>query len=321
MYDLPEKEIGRRGFTLVELLVVIAIIGVLVALLLPAVQSAREAARRMQCVNNLKQLGLGMHNYHATHETLPFAVADCCSPSHEVWTTMIMPFAEMQNIHDAFDFSAGFRSAVNQAAILIPVESFVCPSDEGAGDPILDSRHPHNPPRSMGLWYPVSMGPTHDGNSYTDACVFCEDVRPSSDNWCCQGWNCGTNPSPDGVYPPGSSVGMFGRYHNAFRFEDVGDGLSNTLMMGESLPRQCDFLCAYCTNFTTFRTGIPINHMTEPGEGSGDWRRACGFKSLHPGGANFAYGDGSVHFISESLDFRIYNHLGTRDGGEPAQAP
>lgn len=318
---VPDRFRRSSGFTLVELLVVIAIIGVLVSLLLPAVQSAREAARRMQCTNNLKQLGLGMHNYHGAHESLPFAVADCCSPSHEVWTTMIMPFAEMQNVHDQFDFSLGFKHRTNQEAILVAIPGFVCPSDEDSSSPILDARHSHNPIRSMGLWYPVSMGPTHDGNSYTDACVFCPDVRPAADNWCCQGWNCGTLGSPDGLYSPGSSVGMFGRYHNAVRFEDVADGLSGTIMIGESLPRQCDFLCAYCTNFTTFRTGIPLNHMTEPGAESGDWRRACGFKSLHSGGANFCLGDGSVHFVNEGVDFQLFNALGTRDGGEVASLP
>ena len=180
-----------------------------------------------------------------------------------------------------------------------------------------------NPGTALGLWYTGSMGPT-----IPDSCPFCPDQNPSPGNSCCQGWNFGTiagggypagvypngNSYPAGSYPAGSTVGMFGRYHDAVRFADVRDGLSNTIMNGETLPGQCIFISAFADNFNVSPTTIPINTMVSD-RGQGDlWWETSGFKSLHPGGANFAMGDGSVHFFNESIDFPLYNALGTRAG-------
>ena len=299
-----------RAFTLIELLVVIAIIAVLISLLLPAVQSAREAARRMQCVNNLKQLGLAMHLYHDNQKRLPYGVIDCCTPPGGTWVVLLLPHLEQQNLRGQFDLSKKMTDPIHKTPITIPLPVLICPSDGRASDSVLDNRFSHNAPRMIGLWYPVSMGPTQP-----DECPFCPNPNPSPDNWCCQGSNYGTN-------PPGNGVGMFARHAlPVVRFADVTDGLSNTISNGETLPRHCMFNGAYATNFPVYPTNIPLNTMEEDNGVPGVWFRTCGFKSQHPGGGNFLMGDGSVHFFAETIDFRLYNNLGTREGNEVASAP
>ncbi len=310
-----------KGFTLVELLVVIAIIGILIALLLPAVQAAREAARRMQCTNHLKQIGLALHNYHGAHGSLPYGSGSCCSRSNPeawggIWCTMILPYLEMQPLHDAIDFKIHHQD-LPESIVKSSIATYACPSDAAGEDAILEGRFARdNPAVAMGLWYTGSMGPT-----MADSCLFCPDTSPKSDNWCCQGWNLGTQAG--GGFPWGSSVGMFGRYKRpVVRFEHVSDGLSNTLMVGETLPRQCSFISAFSVNFNLSPTNIPLNTLLSNEQNPNqDWYRVCGFKSRHPGGANFAMGDGSVQFLSETIDFRLFNALGTRAGGEAASVP
>ena len=314
----------RRGFTLVELLVVIAIIGILIALLLPAVQAAREAARRMQCSNNLKQIGLAMHNYHTTHSALPFASGCCYSGSYPspfaTWAAMILPFLEQQPLYDTFDFRRPLVDPVNEQAVKTVVSAYICPSDPQGGEPLIGGRFQayQNPPGSMALWYPVSMGPTCDGHSASTGCVFCPEPKNAStdpDSFCCVGWTLGS------AAPPGGFAGMFGRYHKSIRFRDVLDGLSNTLMAGETLPKHCIFNGAYHMNFPMAGTTIPINIMESDEGQDGRWFRTCGFKSRHPGGANFVMGDGSVQFLAETVDYRLFNALGSRDGGEAVSRP
>jgi prepilin-type N-terminal cleavage/methylation domain-containing protein/prepilin-type processing-associated H-X9-DG protein len=310
----------RRAFTLVELLVVIAIIGILVALLLPAVQSAREAARRMQCTNHLKQIALAMHNYHGTHQTLPYGSGDCCDRSNPrawggVWPTMILPQLEQQNLHSAIDFNKHTQDLpANIVQSIVPF--YVCPSDGNASNAVLDKRFSHNPTKAMGLWYTACMGPTTP-----DQCPFCNGgAPPSPGNYCCQGHNWGTLPG-DG-YPEGNSVGMFGRFRNAITFGEVRDGLSNTIMLGETLPKTCAFISMYAVNFNVTSTTIPINTRDSDELSPGtNWWRTSGYKSQHGGGVNVAMGDGSIQFMTENIDYRLYNNLGTRAGGEVALLP
>jgi prepilin-type N-terminal cleavage/methylation domain-containing protein/prepilin-type processing-associated H-X9-DG protein len=320
---------GRQGiaagFTLVELLVVIAIIAILVSLLIPAVQGARESGRRMQCKNHLKQIGVALRHYAAQHKTLPYGSGDCCTRTNPrtwggVWTTMILPQLEQQPLYDAIDFQKNVQDLpVEILTTVIPV--YICPADAGANDAVLDDRFARdNPPRALGLWYTASMGPTEP-----DACPFCPDPTPRPGNWCCQGSNFGTRPGHG--YPEGSSVGMFGRFRNAVRLATVRDGLSNTILVGETLPRQCAFISAFAVNFNVSPTTIPINTMLDDtGTGANlrnghSWWLTSGYKSQHPGGAHFVMGDGSVHFFPETIDYRLYNALGTRDGGENAAVP
>lgn len=305
---------SARGFTLVELLVVIAIIGVLVALLLPAIQAAREAARRTQCSNNLKQIGLAMHGYHDTHQVLPYGslIVDVNDPTNtgaSTWVAHILPFMEQQTIYDLFNFHARMTDLVNRQAVTTPIDTFICPSDpQGAENPLIGGRvQPyHNQEGSFALWYPASMGPTNNG-----VCsLFCPD---SPNSWCCR------QDEPSAPNFRFATVGIFGRHTMGRNFREIPDGTSQTMMVGEGLPEQCAFLGAYHANYPMHDMVIALNNFTEP-EDDEEFYRACGFKSLHPGGANAVMADASVHFLTESIDYRLWCALGTRAGGESITA-
>lgn len=309
------------GFTLVELLVVIAIIGILIALLLPAVQAAREAARRMECTNKLKQIALAMHNYHVTHSTLPFMCGFTMARTGTA-SALILPYLEQQTLYDEFNFNLAMNDPANRTAITTPVASFICPSDPQGRDPILDGRIQNfgNPPESHGLWYAPSMGPLHDRMVGRPGCVYCPSPRSTDsdpESYCCQGLDFSSRSE---TFP-----GMFARRPNSVRFEEVKDGLSQTILLGETLPAHSVFNGAYMENYPGCPTHIPINTMIADegideigASGLCNWQHTMGFKSRHPGGANFALVDGSVHFLSESMDYEMYNALGTKAGGEVA---
>lgn len=307
------------GFTLVELLVVIAIIGVLVALLLPAVQQARSAARRSHCQNNLRQIGLAIQNYHTANEAQPKyhdVEGDYAwGKAGPTWTMAILPFLEQTALYESFDFTQLIRSRENALAVQQVVQSYVCPEAESASEPIFEDRADaggNNPNPALGLYYPASMGPTHP-----DACHYCPVLgRPSEDNYCCQGNNYGTL-NPRGRLGA-SSTGMFGRYNDERTFAQVTDGLSNTFMVGETLPRQCAYGGAFAPNFSLAGTSIPLNTFEVCPRPPGCHNRGCGFKSDHSGGAHFVMADASVHFVIDTIDYRIYNHLGTRAGQDLA---
>jgi prepilin-type N-terminal cleavage/methylation domain-containing protein/prepilin-type processing-associated H-X9-DG protein len=324
---------GRRGFTLVELLVVIAIIGVLVALLLPAVQAAREAARRNTCVNNLKQIGIALHNYESAFGSLPIGTTYASSePYYITWAALMLPYLEQQAAYDRFDFNQPMhsrRSPNEDAAASTELPVYTCPTDERSTEPILqqgrgESRAiagggTNNPIKSQGLWYTASLGPTAP-----DACGFCPEPAPS---YCCRGCSFGTlsviGPEERCTGKIGdSSVGMFTRLAVAYKFSEITDGLSQTIMLGETLPYHCIWNCVFCINFPLSSTTVPINHMeSDSGKRDSTWPRVCGYKSMHPGGANFAMGDASVHFLSESTDYKLFNELGTRANEEVASLP
>jgi prepilin-type N-terminal cleavage/methylation domain-containing protein/prepilin-type processing-associated H-X9-DG protein len=348
----------RSGFTLVELLVVIAIIGVLVALLLPAVQAAREAARRVQCTNNLKQVSLALITYADAKGTLPAATqfrpgkaasSGVFPPPPDngpggTWVLEILPFIEYQALYARFDRTKPCNHVDNFPVLGTSLPFLICPSDGDApaggvyAAGIKVDGGGINPPgaRQMGLWYPVSSGPTH-----FDACPFCPNVSPPTPNFCCQGRYFGSGAvaiANDPIGPIGTPAptfaGLFGRYEKGLKLKEAADGLTNVILAGEQISGHCRYTCAHCPNFPISATNIPLNTFLRHTDGPisagtavvsagfssdpelGGYAQACGYKSRHPGGAHFSMADASVHFVNEAIDFDVYNLLGARSSGQ-----
>jgi len=169
-------------------------------------------------------------------------------------------------------------------------------------------------PEVAKISYFGSMGPTHMGT-----CADCPDPTPSDSNYCCWlSWNFGSQAHAGLRVSAGQFPGLICRWPRSIKFSEVHDGLSNTLLVGETIPDHCCFNGAYVNNFSVTSTAIVLNLFVQD---DGNYPVVCGFKSMHPGGAHFVMGDGSVHFISESIDYRLYNELGSRAGGEPVSIP
>ncbi|HEY2760619.1 MAG TPA: DUF1559 domain-containing protein, partial [Pirellulales bacterium] len=285
------------GFTLVELLVVIAIIGILVALLLPAVQAAREAARRAKCANNIRQIGIAVQNYHDVYKFYPqyhaaippagmtdkdYAMNTGYKWAGPVWSISILPFMEEQALYDAFDKTHTVTNLVNDGWLhKALVSGYVCPSNETAANPILLDRGDGvgaNPKFGLGLYYAVSMGPTQP-----DTCTFCPNPadntpppqgQPQSRDYCCQGAKYGTDWQDN-------STGLIGRSNGKRTFKQITDGLSKTFLAGETRPEQCWYQAMFAPNFSLAGTHIPLNTpQTCLGVG-GCHNTGCGFKSAH----------------------------------------
>jgi len=328
----------RRGFTLIELLVVIAIIAVLIALLLPAVQSAREAARRAQCVNNLKQLGLATHNYHDTIGTFPPGAINN-SGWNGTWhdaLTFILPGMEQSPLYNSVNFSSW---NINNPETVCPnrtvwksvINSYLCPSDQLGGGGLRDNMR----------WVTIrNLGGAFTGavTSYVTCIGDNKTGNPTFDFYSSEpggpGWGCN-----------GSFRGFFGECSDGkvVGMRDCTDGTSNTIMWGENSSNMNGSLLWVNGDGTWASTVIPINWKTELKDGQVDptdgttcntgvlnsvratrcWRNQTynfGFKSYHPGGANFCFGDGSVKFLKQTMSARVYNALGTRSAGEVISA-
>ncbi|MCX7428878.1 MAG: DUF1559 domain-containing protein [Planctomycetia bacterium] len=316
----------RRGFTLVELLVVIAIIGILIALLLPAVQAAREAARRMRCSNNLKQIGLALHNYHNSYE---------CFPPGSFWTgadyanyrgsilIRLLPSVGEQTLYDLYDLDLRGGVDVDSQKLTASgdliqstqVRVYQCPSDNHPK--LLGGKALHN--------YAASIGPTTHGNNAGSSCS----------QW--DSWNDYARFPGGGVYGSTTNfAGPFYRYPGTeTRISDCTDGLSKTIYFGEVLP-MCSAHNGNGWGSSNNGQGLtstlpPINFdtcarddtsgITDHCNWYDNWNMELGFKSRHPGGAQLLLGDGSVHFLVDSIDHWTYQYLGAKADDKPVDVP
>ena len=318
----------RKAFTLIELLVVIAIIAILIGLLLPAVQKIREAANRMKCGNNLKQLGLAAHNYNDTIGTLPHGEGNRKIGSTTIdwaneqgsWVVYVLPYIEQDNMYRAINpnpsvyncVATGITNVTNRV-----IRGIRCPSDD------------YDPNATIGN-YCGNLGPSKMDSScgYTpnDIWSLGDSGAPGS-----PGVKYGYGPSPahGNSTDPSQIRGVFNRLNCSFAFSSITDGLSSTLMIGESLPAQNDHMTnigwwANNNSVQQASTIVPINQRSngtnckDPVASSRDnWNTSWGFKSRHTGGANFVLCDGSVKFVRQTIDMRTYQLLGCRNDGQP----
>lgn len=287
---------ARRGFTLIELLVVIAIIGVLIALLLPAVQQARESARRAQCKNNLKQLGLALHNYSDTHRVFPSGyIYRPGSQSENAagfgWGAMLLPFVDQKNLYEKFNWNVPIWDAANAGPRDQHLAVFLCPSDPVSANSF------------------VEMGPAPE--TYAMGCYV------------------GNFGPPDLDANQEQRSGMFSR-NSSTQTRDVTDGLSNTLLCGERVNGPFRTVGAHGVH-VTYETAW-AGAVREYGDPSDDHGHMVLFQSGHVpnaalsddrdvsaphiGLAQFLLGDGSVRVIGENVNFGVYSAMSTRSGGE-----
>jgi len=375
---------NQQGFTLIELLVVIAIIAVLISLLLPAVQSAREAARRAQCTNNLKQVGLALANYVDTYIAYPpggitKVRADNPGDPWDAtanslnWRAMVLPQMEGTNAYNSVNFninagSGGEAAAAFYTAYSITFSSWLCPSDGTNGDGKLPNGQF---PKGTGdnqkgqfcnqvldpttgdvtTWTPVSNYQGSFGDNYCGGAL-CPNHLPWETPWNTTnllpgvpriGYNgyWGTSfGAPDGFTAGGGQMRGFFDYRGTQKpptIAGVTDGTSNTIIVGEIIPSRAADANFWFQNGGLAGTTVPLNwnsNTVNPALPSCDnqWQNvtaplgcrfgadAKGFASLHPGGANFAFADGSVHFLKQSISMPTYCALGSRAGGEVLSA-
>ena len=345
------RRFRRQAFTLVELLVVIAIIGILVGLLLPAVQAAREAARRMQCSNNLKQIGLTIHNYEGVYKRYPMGTVDddpreleprrlWNGGNHRKGTVLVklLPFMEQTALYNTIDFRFDVEAQLNAVAPFnmlgradmrqIAVPMFRCPSDGTSGRVLSQQNHLYNYSFSIGNnnmnanggWCDVHPNQSFNGRGTTGH-------RPGGNLF-----NNGANGhGHSGPYNRGAEQsGVISRCDWGARFSELTDGTSNVIAAGEILPSCHDHHRGgggwYNSNGQWTATTATINFNTCRKQGVPDnanncndfrvWMTSGGFKSDHTGGAQFVMGDGSVQFLSDSIDYVSYQRLGSRNDGE-----
>ena len=331
------KPKARRAFTLVELLVVIAIIGILVAMLLPALQAARDAARKSQCSNNLKQVGIALQNYHETFNQLPpNGMYFWGHQSHNGWGwytashgsifVKMLPQMEYGQMWDKLNmrrycwyggqswsdscFEDNRDPDDSKLIRHVYIPTLLCPSANHPIDEIWGHSAPTDYAPSLGSQANPAPGWRYCNLYYGN---YFGTGFWGHGNWC----------RGEGI------SGCFARGNWAARFRDITDGTSNTIAVGEILPHKMDHGRNGWFHFNSLwtSTAAPINFPVFGWQERGYWGSGCnnwqnwqtsqGFKSNHRGGAQFAMADGSTQFITEDIDYATYQRLGDRRDGEP----
>jgi prepilin-type N-terminal cleavage/methylation domain-containing protein/prepilin-type processing-associated H-X9-DG protein len=337
--------IRKSGFTLIELLVVIAIIAILIALLLPAVQQAREAARRTQCKNNLKQYGLAIHNYHDVHNAIPIAGTNWGSghspptwqhPSCVGWQIRCLPFLEQGPMYNELDWTQSLPAtsyAAGQPVGFLP-RQILSDGLEARKHTIPTARCPSDISQNtfIGDWaqtnYTGSPGSQRFNSRHGDPCnPYLQFIEPLPTQ--------ANNAHFVDTTDPKRVSGMFGRLGVTIKIRDILDGTSNTIMVGETLPDCSDHTAGFWLynghGNTHASTAVSINDLTTCDVRGGkplkwplctaknNWNISHGFRSRHVGGAQFLMADGSARFLSESINHQTYQNLGGRSDGKVVQ--
>jgi prepilin-type N-terminal cleavage/methylation domain-containing protein len=332
------RKVGSpSGFTLVELLVVIAIIGILVALLLPAIQAAREAGRRISCGNNIKQLTLSLHTYHDIHNSMPINYGNNdygTTSTSKSWIVGALPFMEQKPLYENVVFmsvSAGDNAIGNPENGATPpntangkvaatvIKGLLCPSDGDNGRGKLTFRRNAGEGVRAVTCYKACAGANWAWGD-ANALQTNEDRRPAP-------WPGDANGLDRGngiICRNGDTQNQ--NYHD---FSFVTDGTANTFAIGEAVPRWCTHSWWWWFNGSTATCGVPLNYKpasvltgSQSLEGNwDDWVNNYSFMSRHPTGGQFGMCDGAVKFVPDSIDFTTYKRLATCAGGVPAQVP
>ena len=343
----------KKAFTLVELLVVIAIIGILIALLLPAVQAAREAARRMQCTNNLKQLGLAIHNHESSHKVMPAAFTGTIHPAlanygippyYYSWSVLaeLSPFLEQTNIYNTMDLNQPtFElqppygvTEVNRPAVGTTVSLFLCPSD--VAQSVIERVYEVDNPGPTNYAFCVGTGTTRGEAPFgllwnTDGPFMAKNrqafaaLSDGLSNTCIGSESIlGYGVSNTTTRPEGRNAVKYNYAYAGYLGSGINDSLCEAATQWNTeYPRGFfwatgEFRCASYNHYMTPNSTIMdcIANDMSPGEGiytSMGFRAA---RSWHTGGVNTLYGDGSVHFKSDSIDLNVWRASATRSGGE-----
>jgi prepilin-type N-terminal cleavage/methylation domain-containing protein/prepilin-type processing-associated H-X9-DG protein len=292
----------HRGFTLIELLVVVAIIGALIALLLPAVQQAREAARRTECKNHIRQVGLALHNYHDVHRVFPLNYGN--GPYNDTntgasWLAFLLPFVEQHALYNQIRFGAPANDPANLRASETVVPLYLCASDAHAGGVMPDRRNTNEPQAVTN--YKACLGSNWEWGKFAPVTSQAGRNAGETDGLeLCNGFLC-----RGGDRPPFTT-----------RMRDVSDGSSNTFAVGEAVPEWTRHTWWYWFNASTATCAVPLNYWSQPEDSLDDWFYNYSFASRHVGGAHFALVDGSVRFVSENINQQTYRDLATIQGAE-----
>ncbi|MAX39381.1 MAG: prepilin-type cleavage/methylation domain-containing protein [Gimesia sp.] len=299
----------RRGFTLIELLVVIAIIAILIALLLPAVQQAREAARRSTCKNNLKQIGLALHNYHDAFNVFPpnSNGADPSLPNGFSWRMKVLPYIDQAPLFNQFNSSLRITDPAHLVLCQNILPVYLCPSDPTPA--VKADLH-------VNWCFPGNATGASGALTSTNVCDIAGSTYDTTAAVTTYGEVCG-------LHPDSGPGGMFRRRQTfVTRFRDLTDGTSNVLAIGEMSPSYNPF-SAWVPSDSPVHTSAAINSSSllcgpspcqYPTIG---WPQTTASQSFHTGGAHFLLADGSVHFLSENMDLSLYQQLGHISDGLP----